>query len=61
MRSGNITAPSFITLHASSKARTIIFNKTVRYNLMKVLCKHENQKQQLFIVNYYFYFLNETI
>ena len=28
---------------------------------MKVLCEHENQKLKIFIVNYYFYFQNETI
>ena len=29
--------------------------KTVRYNLMKVLCEHENQKQKIFIVNYFYF------
>ena len=47
---------NFIILHASSKTRTIIFTKTVRYNLMEVLREHENQKLKIFIVNYYFYF-----
>ena len=34
----------------------LFFYKTVRHNLMKVLCEHENQKQKIFFVNYYFYF-----
>ena len=53
----HILTPNFIILHASSKAKTIIFIKTVRYNFMeKGLCEHEYQKLKIFILNYYFYF-----